>query len=152
MTQPQPDGPCVSGWIVQPLSDEPDWFRLCKRVMELVQGTRNPQWVTFNIVKKSNKIVNSLFCLIANDSVFNRKIETSDDYLKEYINCQYYDEKAEMQDKNEGRMSELGASVCSTPLTLRATPLYPPVQRKFHYNFKDGSSFILYLDFYFFFY
>lgn len=59
--------------------------------------------------------------------------------------CQYYDEKVEMQDRNEGRMSEPGASVCSLPLTQRATSLYPPVQRKFHYKFNDGSSFILYL-------
>lgn len=79
----------------------------------------------------------------------NRKIQTSDDYLKEYIMCQYYDEKAEMQDRNEGRMSEPGASVCSLPLTQRATSLYPPVQRKFHYKFNDGSSFILYLNFFF---
>lgn len=74
----------------------------------------------------------------------NRKIQTSDEYLKEYISCQYYDEKAEMQDRTE-RRSELGASVGGTPVTLRSVPLYPPVQRKFHYKFKDGSSFILYL-------
>lgn len=51
-----------------------------------------------------------------------------------------------MPDRNEGRMSELGASVSSTPLSLRATPLYPPARRKFHCTFKDGSSFVLYLD------
>lgn len=49
-----------------------------------------------------------------------------------------------MQDRIE-RRSELGASVGGTPETLRSLPLYSPVQRKFHYKFKDGSSFILYL-------
>lgn len=73
-------------------------------------------------------------------------MQTSHDFLKEFISCQYYDEKADAPDRNEGRMSELGAAVSSTPLSRRAAPLYPPVRRKFHYKFKDGSSFILYLD------
>ena len=38
--------PSVPGWVVQPLSDEPDWIRLCQRVTELLRVTGNPQWAT----------------------------------------------------------------------------------------------------------
>lgn len=69
-------------------------------------------------------------------------MKKSSDFLKEFCIRQYYDEKTDFQDRPEGRVSDLG----STPLNLRSTPLYPPVRRKLHYKFKDGSSFILYLD------
>lgn len=77
----------------------------------------------------------------------NRNILTIDDYLKEHISCHYYEEKVEMQERNEGKTGEQGAPGCS--MTLRSSLQYPLMQQKFHYEFKDGSSFILYLYFFF---
>lgn len=58
----------------------------------------------------------------------NRKIQATPEDLKEYVICRYYDEKAEVMDRNE-RMSKPEA-----PLREK--------RQKFHYKFKDGSSFI----------
>lgn len=89
---------------------------------------------------------NSKFPVFSSSLFSHRKLKKSADFLKEFCVCQYYDEKTEFQERPEGRGSELGAPSSSTPLNQRSTPLYPPVRRKFHYKFKDGSSFLLYLD------
>lgn len=74
------------------------------------------------------KIMKALFFFLLLILFSNRKIQATPEDLKEYVICRYYDEKAEVMDRNE-------------KMTKPEAPLREK-RWKFHYKFKDGSSFI----------
>lgn len=68
----------------------------------------------------------------------NRKIKITIEDLNQYLVCHCYDEKAEVHRSSERRALPLG----TTAAVLRSKPVDLPAERKFHYKFSDGSSFI----------
>ncbi|XP_056906795.1 uncharacterized protein C3orf20-like isoform X3 [Takifugu flavidus] len=68
------------------------------------------------------------------------KIKITIEDLNEHLVCHYYDEKAEVRRSSERRALPPG----TMPAALRSKPVDLPAERKFHYKFSDGSSFIYY--------